>query len=419
MTGSLLDLRIDVERLRANFEALAIIGGTSNGGVHRPALGEAHLEARRWYLKTAEQAGLAVSVDGAGNHSALLRCGPPNAPTLLMGSHLDSVPYGGRFDGALGVIAALEVLQTVNDHGLSLDTHLEAIDFTDEEGHYANFVGSLGLTGMLQPAHIQAPRGGRARFRDALRRAGMSEESLFDAARDPATLAAYLELHIEQGSRLVGQHTSIGIVTGIVGIRSFHVRFLGQADHAGTTPMELRSDAAQGASAFTLAVRETMLTKFPGCVATVGNMVFEPGIFNVVPKAVTASLEFRSDNDAKLDEIEAALQQEAMSAARSFGLDLEIQPLDSTAPARMHQQVQKALAGACESLGLSHTFLASGAGHDAQCLAPICPTGMIFVPSVAGRSHSPREFTEWQDCVNGANVLLHAALTLAQSRPTG
>jgi N-carbamoyl-L-amino-acid hydrolase len=417
MIGSLLDLRIDAGRFRANFEALATIGGTPDGGVHRPAFGEAHLEARRWYLETAEQAGLEGSVDGAGNHSALLRCGPPNAPTLLLGSHLDSVPYGGRFDGALGVIAALEVLQTVNDHGLSLDTHLEAIDFTDEEGRYANFVGSLGLTGRLEAAHLQAPRGGREQFQDALHRAGLSEESLFISARDPATLAAYLELHIEQGGRLAGQKTSIGVVTGIVGIRSFRVRFLGRADHAGTTPMEQRSDAAQGACAFTLAVRDTMLAGFPACVATVGNMVFEPGVFNVVPEVVTVSLEFRSDRQANLDAMEAALRQEALGAARRFGLDLEIRPLDSTAPARMHDRVQQAVRGACERLGLSHTSLASGAGHDAQCLAAVCPTGMIFVPSVAGRSHSPREFTGWQDCVNGANVLLHAALTLARSRP--
>jgi N-carbamoyl-L-amino-acid hydrolase len=240
MTGSFLDLRINAKRFRANFETLATIGATLNGGVHRPAFSEAHLRARRWLLKTAEQAGLEVSVDGAGNHSALLHCGPSGAPVLLMGSHLDSVPYGGRFDGALGVLAALEVLQTAQESRLSLDTHLEAIDFTDEEGHYANFVGSLGLTGKLQPVYIQAPRGDRERFQDALRRAGLCEDSLFTAGRDPASLVAYLELHIEQGCRLDKQDVSIGIVTGIVGIRSFEVRFLGRADHAGTTLMEHR-----------------------------------------------------------------------------------------------------------------------------------------------------------------------------------
>jgi N-carbamoyl-L-amino-acid hydrolase len=311
-------------------------------------------------------------------------------------------------------MAALEVLQTVKEHGFQLNTHLEAIDFTDEEGHYANFVGSLGLTGKLERQHIQTPRGGREAFQAALLDAGLSEDSLFSAGRDPATLAGYLEVHIEQGSRLLDEAKSIGIVTGIVGIRSFKIRFLGRADHAGTTPMGRRLDAAQGAAAFALAVRETMTGEFPGWVATVGNMVFEPGVFNVVPQAVTVSLEFRADEEAKLDEIEAALRGQAFGAARRFGLDLEIRHSDSTAPALMHERVQEAFVSACRMLGLDHTFLPSGAGHDAQCLAPVCPTGMIFVPSADGASHSAREFTRWQDCVNGANVLLHAALTLAR-----
>lgn len=413
MNDTVLDLRINAARFRTSFEALATIGATANGGLHRPAFGEAHLAARRWFLETAKQAGLETRVDGAGNHSAVLRCGPSGAPILLLGSHLDSVPYGGRFDGALGVTAALEVLQTVRDHGLSLDTHLEAVDFTDEEGHYVNFVGSLGLTGKLGPEHLQAPRGGRECFQDALRRAGLSEDSLFTAGRDPAALAGYLELHIEQGSRLIERDASIGIVTGIVGIRSFKVRFLGRADHAGTTSMEQRLDAAQGASAFALAVREMVMVEFPGCVATVGNMSFEPGVFNVVPRAVTASVEFRAEASAKLDEIEVRLRQQASNAARRFGLDLEIEYLDSTAPARMHRKIQEAFASACRTLGLRHTFLPSGAGHDAQCLAPFCPTGVIFVPSVGGCSHSAREFTRWRDCVNGANALLHAALIAA------
>jgi N-carbamoyl-L-amino-acid hydrolase len=414
MTASSLDLRINEKRFGARFEALARIGATPDGGIDRPAFSEAHLEARRWFLETAERAGLETAVDGAGNHSALLRCDPFGAPTLLLGSHLDSVPNGGRYDGALGVLAALEVLQTVNEHGLSLNTHLEAIDFSDEEGHYANFVGSLGLTGRLDQEHIQASRGGRERFADALQRAGLSKDSLFSAGRDARTLAGYLELHIEQGSRLAMRGASIGIVTSIVGIRSFKVRFLGRADHAGTTPMNHRLDASQGASTFALAVRKITMAEFPGCVATVGNMAFEPGAFNVVPQVVTASLEFRADDEAKLDEMEARLRQKAASAAGDFGLDLEFQHLDSTAPAHMHEQVQQAFANACGMLDLSHTFLPSGAGHDAQCLASFCPSGMIFVPSVDGYSHSAREFTAWQDCVNGANVLLHAALTLAQ-----
>jgi len=414
MDKSLSAFRINNERFRANFETLAAIGATPDGGVHRPAFSDAHLDARRWFLERAKQIGLDARVDGAGNHSAVLRCGRADGPTLLLGSHLDSVPYGGRFDGALGVVAALEVLQIVKEQGISLNTHLEAIDFTDEEGHFANFFGSLGLTGKLQPEHMQNPRGGRDRFQEALRRAGLNESSLFSAGRDPETVAGYLELHIEQGPRLIESGMQIGIVTSIVGIRSFKIRFLGRADHAGTTPMGKRLDAAQSASSFTLAARELVMKEFPGCVVNVGNMEFEPGAFNVVPHTVTVALEFRADDDDKLDEMETALLKQASIEAQRFRLDSEIVFLDSAAPAHMNKQIQEAFANASKALGLKHTFLPSGAGHDAQCLAQICPTGMIFVPSVGGFSHSSKEFTEWEDCINGANVLLQAALTLAQ-----
>jgi N-carbamoyl-L-amino-acid hydrolase len=312
------------------------------------------------------------------------------------------------------VVAALEVLQVVKEQGISLDTHLEATDFTDEEGHFANFLGSLGLSGKLKPEHLQNPRGGRDHFQEALRHAGLSESSLFSAGRDPATVAGYLELHVEQGLQLIELGMQIGIVTSIVGIRSFRIRFIGRADHAGTTPMDKRLDATQGASAFTLAARELVMKEFPAYVATVGNMEFEPGVFNVVPHTVTVALEFRADDDDKLDKMEAALLKQASVEAQRFGLESEMEFLDSTAPAPMNEQIQEAFVSASKALGLKHTFLPSGAGHDAQCLAQICPTGMIFVPSVGGFSHSSKEFTEWEDCVNGANTLLHAALMLAQ-----
>jgi len=409
---SFSSLRVDGARLRAGFEELAAIGGTPDGGVHRPAFSEAHLAARRWFLERAQEAGLETHVDGAGNHSALLRCGPAGAPTLLLGSHLDSVPYGGRFDGALGVLAALEVLRVVRDGGLALDAHLEAIDFTDEEGRYVGLLGSLALTGQLAAEHVDSPRA--ERFREALVRAGLSEAALFSAGRDPAGLAGYLELHIEQGARLVEAAVPIGIVTGIVGIRAFLVRFVGRADHAGTTPMERRLDAAQGASALALAAREMMLRRFPGGVATVGRMEFTPGAFNVVPEVVTVALEFRSEDAGRLDDMEAALLEQAGIEAQQFGLGLEVEAVERIAPAPTSGRLQEAIAGACRALGLPYLYLPSGAGHDAQAMARVCPSGMIFVPSAGGFSHSSREFTAWQDCVNGANVLLHAALALAR-----
>jgi len=302
----------------------------------------------------------------------------------------------------------------VKEQGISLNTHLEAIDFTDEEGNLVSVLGSLAFSGQLEPEHLQNPRGGRGRFQGALRHAGLSESSLFSAGRDPATVAGYLELHIEQGMGLIELGMDIGIVTSIVGIRSFRVRFIGRADHAGTMPMHKRLDAAQGASAFTLAVRELVMQGFPGCVVNVGNMEFEPGAFNVVPQIVTVALQFRADDDDKLDEMETALLKQASVDAQRFGLDWETELLDNVGPARMNENVREAFANASEMLGLKHTSLPSGAGHDAQSLAQICPTGMISVPSVGGFSHSSKEYTEWQDCVNGANVLLHATLMLAR-----
>ncbi len=233
-------------------------------------------------------------MDGAGNHSALLRCGPAGARRLLLGSHLDSVPHGGRFDGALGVLAALEALRVVQEHNLSLPVDLEAIDFTDEEGTLVGLLGSAALAGKLAPEDLANPRGGREALLAGLARAGLSEAGLLEARRDPDALAGYLELHIEQGPRLLDAGVQIGVVTDIVGIASYTLSFFGRANHAGTTPMADRLDAAQGASAFTLAARRLVIEEFPGCVANVGAMRFSPGAFNIVPQAVDLSLEFRA-----------------------------------------------------------------------------------------------------------------------------
>jgi N-carbamoyl-L-amino-acid hydrolase len=411
----MFDFSINSQRFEDDFQALAAIGATAAGGVHRPALGEAHLAARLWFRQRILAAGLEFHMDGAGNHSALLRCGPPGAPSLLIGSHLDSVPDGGRFDGALGVLAALEVLRTIQDAGLKLPVHLEAIDFTDEEGTLYGLLGSAALAGHLRSEDLLKPRGGRDKLLEGLDRAGLTEVGLLQASRDPATLAGYLELHIEQGPRLLQAGAQIGVVTGIVGIASYRLTFTGRADHAGTTPLPDRLDAAQGASAFTLAVRQLVLEQFPGCVANVGLLHLEPGAYNIVPARAVLGFECRSDNDETFTRLEATLLERARLEASRFGLGLEIEPVGRHAPAPMSAKMQQAIIQAAEALGLSHISLPSGAGHDAQSLAPLCPTGMIFVPSQDGASHSPREFTRWEDCLNGAKVLLQAALLFVQT----
>lgn len=406
-------LRVNADRMLASFNQLALVGATEEGGVHRPTFSDAHLSARKWFREEVERSSLEFRMDGAGNHSAALTVEHSSVPTLLIGSHLDSVPYGGRFDGALGVVAALEVLRTVKESGIRLKANLEAIDFTDEEGTLVGLLGSAALAGHLTPEMLQSPRGGREKLVEGMKRTGLSDESMLSAARPRESLAGYLELHIEQGKRLERAKIDIGIVSAIVGIWSCRLTFIGRADHAGTTTMEDRLDASLGASAFTLAARELVMTKFPNCVVNIGKMDFIPGAFNIVPAQVDVSLEFRSPEKGEFKRLDEALLELARTEATRFGLELNVEFLGKHSPSLMSDIVQKAYTGACDDLDLSHVSLTSGAGHDGQSLADLCPVGMIFVPSVDGASHSSREFTKWDDCVNGANILLQAVLRLA------
>ena len=406
------DLRINADRMLAAFNELALIGATGDGGVHRPTFSKAHLATRKWFREEIEKSGLDFRTDGAGNHSAILTSGHDNSPTLLLGSHLDSVPDGGRFDGALGVMAALEVLRTVKENGIRLKVNLEAMDFTDEEGTLVGLLGSAALAGHISPEVLQNPRGGRENLVEGMRRAGLSDDSILSATRPKDLLAGYLELHIEQGKRLERAGINIGIVSAIVGIWSYRLSFIGRADHAGTTTLDDRLDASLGGSAFTLAAREVVMRDFPNCVVNVGKMEFSPGAFNIVPARVDLSLEFRSPDEEEFKRLDSVLIGRAKADAQHFGLELKIEDLGKHSPSLMSDKVQRAYAEACDDLGLTHNSLMSGAGHDGQSLADMCPVGMIFVPSVDGASHSPREFTKWEDCVNGANVLLQAALRL-------
>jgi N-carbamoyl-L-amino-acid hydrolase len=407
------NLRINADRLQSNLEYLSSIGKTDGGGVHRPTFSATHFQARDWFRQRAKDAGLDFQVDSAGNHGAILHCGSTHAPTLLIGSHLDSVPNGGRFDGALGVMAAFEALQTIQEAKLSLPFNLEAIDFTDEEGTLVGLLGSSAMAGKLSQADLLEPRGGRENLLNALAAADLTEEGLVNATRDFRSLAGYLELHIEQGSQLYDSNTDIGIVSSIVGIGSYQIAFIGRANHAGTTSMQARLDATQGASAFALAVRKLVIKEFSECVANIGNMTFEPGAFNIIPQRVVTSLEYRAPTQSLLDRLETALLNLARDQAERFGLGLETEFLGKHLPALMNDDIQAIFRQAAKVMKLRQKSISSGAGHDAQSFADICPTGMIFVPSFEGISHSPREFTTWQDCINGANILLLAVLIFA------
>jgi N-carbamoyl-L-amino-acid hydrolase len=405
---------IDEERFAADLRALNAIGWTGAGGMQRTSFSRAHTEARRWLFARAGDAGLETRVDAAGNHSVLLGGTRPNAPTVMLGSHLDSVPHGGCFDGALGVLAALEVVRTVKDAGLELPVTLEAVDLTDEEGTFVGTLGSWALAGQLTPEMLLTPRSGREAMLEALRDQGLTEEGLLTAARrDPATIAAFLELHIEQGPVLERVGAQIGIVTGIRGNASFQIVFGGAARHAGTTPMEDRRDAGLGAAELILGVRELITRDFPGCVANIGEVDLHPGAFNVVPELARVKLEVRSLDDGELDALSEAARALAAQVAERWGLSVEIEAVGRWAPSPTHERARQALAGAAERLGLAAIEMPSGAGHDAQVMARITTAGMVFVPSRDGISHHADEHSDLQDCINGTNVLLGAALELA------
>jgi len=379
------------------------------------AFSESHLDARKWFARRITEAGLELYIDGAGNHSGIYRCNLPDSPTLLLGSHLDTVPTGGKYDGALGVLAALEVLRCVKETNLNLPFNLEAIDFTDEEGTMVSVLGSLALCGLLKPADLENPSGNKDDFTVGLKRAGLSIESILSAKRSPSSVAGYLELHVEQGHLLEESGDQIGVVTSITGITLNRVSYHGEAGHAGTTDMRKRRDAAQGAAAFTLAARRLILDKFPECTSNVGAIEFLPGAYNVIPQLATLGIEFRAGDESTRSKLNEALTFEAREVAERFKLDFTYELIEEVPAAMMNERVMNAIHASASMLGLKHRNIVSRAGHDAQPISTICPTGMIFVPSVNGISHSPLEYTAWQDCVNGANVLLHSVLHLANN----
>jgi N-carbamoyl-L-amino-acid hydrolase len=404
---------IDADRFASDLEELNAIGWTGDTGLQRTSFSAAHVRARQWFLERARAAGLATRIDSAGNHSALLPGIGETTRTLMLGSHLDSVPGGGRFDGALGVLCALEVVRTVADRGLRLPVTLEAIDCTDEEGTLLGTLGSWAIAGTLTPEMLAAPRSGRSEMLAELERMGLTEEGLFAARRDPATIAGFLELHIEQGPVLEAAGVQIGIVTGIRGNASFEVVFEGAARHAGTTPMDARRDAGLGAAQLALSVHDTVRRDFPGCVANVGDVAIEPGAFNVVPERATLKVEVRSLEESELHTLATVVGDLAREAAARWNLQVDVEPVGLWTPALTHGRVREALGSAARRLGLSAIEMPSGAGHDAQVMTRITPSGMVFVPSRDGISHHPDEFTALEDCINGANVLLGAAVALA------
>lgn len=398
---------VDGERLLGHLRGLAAHGATPAGGVTRVAYSEADLAGREYVAGLMREAGLAVEVDAAGNLIGRRGGSEPGLKPIAFGSHIDSVPDGGRFDGPVGALAAVEVAHTLADEGITTRHPLEVIIFSNEEG---GLIGSRALSGELPGRELDLESRSGKTIREGIGFIGGDADRLASVRRERGDIAAFLEVHIEQGGTLEAEGVDIGVVEGIVGIRWWDAVWQGVANHAGTTPMHLRHDALLSASRFVQAVNEVIRGEPGAQVGTVGRIAAEPGAPNVIPGRVVASLEIRDLDAARIDRLFAAIRERAEAIADEDGTSVSFEEVITLAPAPSDDRVRAAIAAAAGDLGLSTRSMPSGAGHDAQSMARLGPIGMIFVPSVGGISHSPRELTRDRDVVNGANVLLGAVM---------
>jgi beta-ureidopropionase / N-carbamoyl-L-amino-acid hydrolase len=415
---------VALARLRSRLETLARFGALPGGGVTRPAWSPAHEDARAWLLAEMRGAGLATWVDAAGNTfgglpaEAFAGDGPPlrpDRPVVLTGSHIDTVPEGGILDGALGVLAGVECLQTIRDSGAVARRPLVVAAWSDEEGRYGSLFGSRAFTGRLDVARLpEMAAADGERLVDVMRRAGFDALRAPEAQVPPAAASAYVELHIEQGPRLEEAGIPIGVVEAIVGVRRTRLVFVGQADHAGTTPMERRRDAFLAAAEYALKARDLVAGRgSPHSVTNIGVVRVHPGVSNIVPGRAELLHEMRDPDAAVLERLAARTAALARRVAARRGLAVEVLPVSATTPAACAPRVQAAIEAACAALGLPCRRLHSAAGHDAQNLAAVTDAGMIFIPSKGGRSHRVDEASDWGAIEQGTNVLLRTLLALA------
>jgi len=408
------DLSVNAKRIELNITKLAEFGETSEGGVHRVAYSEDDVQARKYIITLMEAAGLDVRIDAAGNILGSREGSENYLPPILSGSHIDTVPHGGKYDGAVGVLSAIECVRILMENKIQTRHPLEVIVFTDEE---EGLVGSRAMNGTLTSEALTEKSHSGKTVREGIQALGGDPDNLNSVKRQKGDIRAFLEIHIEQGRILETKDIDIGIVEGIVGIAWWDVTITGYANHAGTTPMNMRQDALMAAAQLILAVNRVVIAVEGSQVGTVGRINAEPGAPNVIPGKVVMSLELRDLSADKIQSLYKTIEEEAVIISQKTGTQITFDPFDAMAiPAPTDPAIRRQIAESAEELGLSTLFMPSGAGHDAQDIAKIAPTGMIFIPSVGGVSHSPKEFSRMSDVVNGANVLLKTILKIDQQR---
>lgn len=402
-------LRISGQRLTEHLSALAEFGKNPQGGVSRIAYTEADRQGREYVMGLMRAAKLDVSIDAAGNLVGRRTGSDRSLPPLLMGSHIDSVPEGGNYDGDVGSLGAIEVAQTLAESNLTTRHPLEVIIFQNEEG---GLIGSSAISGELTERELNVVSRSGKTIREGIKFIGGDPAKWAAVRRQYGDIAAYLELHIEQGGILEAEKINIGVVEGIVGNNRWDVTIEGFANHAGTTPMNQRRDALLAAAEFIVAVNR-IVTTLPGRqVGTVGRVQALPGAYNVIPGKVIMGLDLRDLDAAKIRLLYQKIFAEAQQIAQESGAKFDFKEISVNVPAPTDEHIRQIIGDSAKKLGLTAKLMPSGATHDAQSMARLGPIGMIFIPSVGGISHSPREFSPPEDIVNGANVLLDTLLKL-------
>jgi len=401
--------RVNGERLMEHMTAMAAIGKDPGGGYSRVAYTEGDRQGREYVMGLMRAAGLAVSIDVAGNIYGRRAGSDPKMLPLIIGSHVDSVPQGGNFDGVVGSLSAIEVAQILAEGHIALGHPLEVLIFQNEEG---GLQGSRAISGELREEDLnQATRSGKT-LREGIAFIGGDPARLGEVRRKRGDILANLELHIEQGGTLAAEKIDIGIVEGIVGNYRWDVTVEGVANHAGTTPMNQRHDALLAAAKFIEAVNR-VVTSMPGRqVGTVGKIQVIPGAYNIVPGKVTLGLDVRDLDESRIDMLFDKMRGEAEQIGQGSGTKFGFKQIVSDTPALSDPRLRQLIADSAKQLNLSTKVLPSGATHDAQSMSRLAPSGMIFIPSIGGISHAPEEFSRPQDIVNGANVLLQTVLRL-------
>src|SRR6185503_1582988 len=404
------NLRIDPERLWSTLMETAAIGGTVKGGINRQSLTAEDAQVRSWFQREAEALGCRVTVDEVGNMFAVRAGRQADVAPIALGSHLDTQPTGGKFDGNLGVLGALEAMRTLVAAGYETNAPFVVVNWTNEEG--ARFAPAMLGSGVFAGVYSRAQADAIAdiagvRFGEALDGIGWRGE-----AKAGMALSAYLELHIEQGPILEAEEKAIGVVTGVQGVRWYEAGITGRESHAGTTPMPRRADAMVACARLALEVQRIALAHAPTAVGTVGRVEVEPNSPNVIPGVVRMTVDLRHHDDATLEAMEAEMYAAIARVAAGEKVQIETKKLHDIAAVRFHPDCVAAVRAAAAGLGHAHRDIISGAGHDAVHMSRITPSAMIFVPCKDGLSHNEAESATLEHCAAGAQVLLEAALAL-------